>query len=92
MTITLGHILLLLALIAAFVAVTNTAEALRQGKQERGTPQYAQARMARRTTFYGLGLALLFGLLCLSPLFFLIFAALAFGLVPIEAIEPIPFN
>ena len=64
MTITLGHILLLLALIAAFVAVTNTAEALRQGKQERGTPQYARGRLARRKAFYGLGAALVFAALC----------------------------
>ena len=28
----------------------------------------------------------------LAPLFFLIFAALAFGLVPIDAIEPISLN
>ena len=64
MTITLGHILLVLALIAAFVAITNAAEALRQGRQERGTPQYARGRLARRKAFYGLGATLVLAALC----------------------------
>jgi hypothetical protein len=68
--LTIGHILLLFAVIAAFVAVVNTATALKygRGRTERGTPQYARARMARRTAFYALGLALLFALLCITPL------------------------
>ena len=68
MTIMLGHVFLVLAGIAGLVAIINLVTALRDGGHERGTPQYAHARMARRNTFYGLGLALLFALLCLSPL------------------------
>ena len=69
-TLTVGHILLVLAVIAGLVAVMNTATALRygRGRHERGTPQYAHSRMARRTAFYALGLALLFAALCLTPL------------------------
>ena len=68
MTLTVGHILMLLALIAAIVAVTNTSIALRVGRQQRGTPQYARARMARRSAFYALGIALVLAGLCLTPL------------------------
>ena len=70
MTLTLGHILMVLAAIAAGVAIANTSIALRygRGRHQRGTPQYARSRMARRTAFYALGLALLFAALCLTPL------------------------
>ena len=68
MTIMLGHVFLVLAGIAGLVAIINLVTALRDGGHERGTPQYAHARMARRNTFYGLGLAVLFALLCISPL------------------------
>ena len=70
MTLTLGHILMVLAAIAAVVAVMNTVTALRHRRpgRGRGTPQYAQARTARRSAFYALGLALLLAGLCLTPL------------------------
>ena len=69
MTLTLGHILMVLAAIAAVVAIANTSIALRYGRggPQRGTPQYARARMARRTAFYALGLAVLFAA-CATPL------------------------
>ena len=68
--LTIGHVLLVLAVIAALVAVMNTANALKygRGRYERGTPQYARSRTARRDAFYALGLALLFAALCLTPL------------------------
>ena len=68
MTLTLGHILMVLAAIAAIVAVMNTRVALRYRRPGRGTPQYAEARTARRSAFYALGLALLLAGLCLTPL------------------------
>jgi hypothetical protein len=69
-TLTLGHILMVLAAIAAVIAIVNTSVALRhgRGRHRRGTPQYARARMARRTAFYALGVALLLAVLCLTPL------------------------
>ena len=69
-TLTIGHILFVLAVIAGLFAVANTATALRygRGRHARGTPQYARSRLARRSAFYALGLALLFALLCLTPL------------------------
>ena len=68
MTLTLGHVLLLLALIAAAAAIGYAATAMRNRGFGRGTPQYARARMARRSAFYSLALALLFAVLCLTPL------------------------
>ncbi len=69
-TISLGHVLMVLAAIAAVVAVLNTSTALRygRGRHERGTPQYARSRTARRTAFYALGFALLFAALYATPL------------------------
>ena len=69
-SITLGHVLLVAAAIAAVIAVANTATALRygRGRHERGTPQYARARMARRTAFYALGATLVFAALCATAL------------------------
>ena len=64
MTLTLGHILMVLAAIAAIVAVMNTRVALRYRRPGRGTPQYARGRLARRKAFYGLGAALVFAALC----------------------------
>ena len=66
--INLGHVLLALAAIAAIVAVANLATALHHSGHERGTPQYARSRMARRNAFYALGLALVLTAVCLSPL------------------------
>ena len=68
--LTIGHILFVLAVIAGIFAVANTATALRygRGRHARGTPQYARSRLARRNAFYALGIALLFALLCLTPL------------------------
>ena len=67
-TITLGHILLVAAVISGAMAIANTATALRHGKHGRGTPQYARARLARRHAFYFLGAALLFAALCATAL------------------------
>ena len=68
--ITIGHILMVLAVVAGAAAIMNTATALRygRGRHERGTPQYARARLARRNAFYALGLTLLFAGLCVTPL------------------------
>ena len=68
--LTIGHVLLVLAVIAALFAVANTATALKygRGRHARGTPQYARSRLARRNAFYALGLVVLFALLCLTPL------------------------
>ena len=70
MVLTVGHVLMVLTAIAAVYAITNTATALKygRGRNERGTPQYARARTARRHAFYALGAALLFALLCITPL------------------------
>jgi hypothetical protein len=68
--LTIGHFLMLLAGIAAVLTITNTATALREGRARyaRGTPQYAHSRLARRHAFYAMGVALLFALLCLTPI------------------------
>ncbi len=68
MTLTLGHVLLLLAVIAAIAAASNVLRAMRHRGHDRGTPQYAEARLARRKALYALVLALLLGALCLTPL------------------------
>ena len=69
-SITFGHILLVAAAISAIIAIKNTATALRygRGRHERGTPQYAQGRLARRNAFYALGATLVFAGLCATPL------------------------
>ncbi len=66
--ITLGHVLLVLALVAGVAAIGFTVTALRHRGHQRGTPQYARARLARRKAFYALGLALLLAALCATPL------------------------
>ena len=70
MVLTIGHFLMLVAAIAAVLAITSTATALREGRgrHPRGTPQYAHSRLARRHAFYAMGVALLFALLCLTPI------------------------
>ena len=68
MTVTLGHVLMVLAVVAGVAAVLYASTAIRNSGHGRGTPQYARARMARRSAFYALGLALLFAALCITPL------------------------
>jgi len=67
-TVTLGHVLMVLAVVAGVAAVLYASTAIRNSGHGRGTPQYARARMARRSAFYALGLALLFAALCITPL------------------------
>ncbi|MGZ8311191.1 MAG: hypothetical protein ACXWUP_11510 [Allosphingosinicella sp.] len=67
-TITLGHVLMLLAAFALLAAIASAITALRHRGYGRGTPQYARARTARRSAVYALALALAFGLGCLTPL------------------------
>jgi len=67
-TVTLGHVLMVLAVIAGVAAILYASTAMRNSGHGRGTPQYARARMARRSAFYALGLALFFAALCITPL------------------------
>ena len=68
-TITWGHVLMLAGLLVGLFAVANLFRWLRQRDFGRGTPQYADGRLARRAAFYGLtiGFLLLAGG-CLTPL------------------------
>lgn len=68
MTVTLGHVLMVLAVVAGVAAILYASTAMRNSGHGRGTPQYARARMARRSAFYALGLALFFAALCITPL------------------------
>jgi hypothetical protein len=68
-TITLGHVLLVLAAIAALGAVYYIAVAVRYRGYQRGTPQYARERTSRRLALYCLGLAILFAGLCATNLY-----------------------
>ena len=68
-TITWGHVLMLAGLLAGVYAVLNVLRWFRQREHGRGTPRYADARLARRSALYGLALALiLFAAGCLTPL------------------------
>jgi hypothetical protein len=58
-TITLGHILLLVAAIDLIAAAGFATSAQRHAGHGRGTPQYARARTARRAAFYALASAVI---------------------------------
>ena len=68
-TITLGHILMLLGLIAGLYALWQAAVFLKHRSAVRGTPQYARRRDGRRYAVCGLIAAvILFAIGCFSPL------------------------
>jgi hypothetical protein len=68
-TITIGHILMLLGLVAGLYALWQASIFVRHAGAGRGTPQYARRRDGRRYAIWGLIAALiLFALGCLTPL------------------------
>jgi hypothetical protein len=68
-TITFGHVLMLLGLIAGLYALWQATLWLRHRGHVYGTPQYARARDGRRYAVWGLIVAaVLFALGCLTPL------------------------
>jgi hypothetical protein len=67
--ITVGHLLMLLGLVAALYALWQASIFLRHRSAGRGTPQYARRRDGRRYAIWGLIAALLlFAIGCLTPL------------------------
>lgn len=66
--ITLGHVLIVLALLAVLAAIFSAVTALRHRGFGRGTPQYAEARLARRHALYAIIAVLIFGAGWLTPL------------------------
>ena len=68
MTLTLGHLLMLGAAISIVAAIAYVLTAMRHRGHGRGTPQYARARMARRSAVYAFAVAIVFGALCFTPL------------------------
>jgi hypothetical protein len=69
MTLTLGHVLILLAAIAALGTAYYVAVAIRYRGYQRGTPQYARERISRRLALYCLGLTIVFAALCATALY-----------------------
>ena len=68
-TITLGHLLMLLGLVAALYALWQASIFLKYRSFGRGTPQYARRRDGRRYAVWGLIAAIaLLALGCLTPL------------------------
>ena len=68
-TITLGHVLILLGLIAGLYALWQATIFLKYRSAGRGTPQYARRRDGRRYAVWGLlAAAALVALGCLTPL------------------------
>ncbi len=68
-TITLAHLLMLLAAVAVLYALWQASIFLRHSSAGRGTPQYARRRDGRRYAIWGLLIAaILFALGCLTPL------------------------
>ena len=68
-TITWGHVLVLAGLLAGLAALVNLLRWFRQREHGRGTPQYADARLARRAALYALAIAVvLFAAGWLTPL------------------------
>jgi hypothetical protein len=68
-TITLGHLLMLLAALAGLYALWQASIFLKYRSAGRGTPQYARRRDGRRYAVWGLVAALLLVALgCLTPL------------------------
>jgi hypothetical protein len=68
MSMTLGHLFALAALLAALYGLWQFSIWLRRRGYGRGTPQYAQGRDGRRYALVSLAFALLFAGLCLTPL------------------------
>ena len=68
-TITIGHVLMLLGLVAGLYALWQAAIFLKHRSAVRGTPQYARRRDGRRYAVWALIVAvLLFALGCFTPL------------------------
>jgi hypothetical protein len=68
-TITIGHILMLLGVLAALYALWQASIFLKHRSAGRGTPQYARRRDGKRYAVWGLLAALiLFALGCFTPL------------------------
>ena len=68
-TITWGHVLMLAGILAGLMALVHFRRWFRQREHGRGTPQYADARLARRAGLYALAIAaVLFAAGCLTPL------------------------
>ena len=68
-TITIGHVLMLLGLIAGLYALWQASIFLKYRSAGRGTPQYARRRDGRRYAVWGLLAGLiLFALGCFTPL------------------------
>ncbi|MEA3064837.1 MAG: hypothetical protein QOJ27_1283 [Sphingomonadales bacterium] len=68
-TITVGHVLMLLGLLAGLYALWQASIFLKYRSAGRGTPQYARRRDGRRYAVWGLiAAAALFALGCLTPL------------------------
>ncbi len=67
--VTWGHVLMLAGFLVGLFAVANLFRWVRQREFTRGTPQYADGRLARRSALYAflVGL-LLFAAGCLTPL------------------------
>jgi len=68
-TITLGHLLMLVGVLAGLYALWQASIFLKHSSAGRGTPQYARRRDGRRYAIWGLLVAaILFALGCLTPL------------------------
>lgn len=68
-TITYGHILMLLGALALLFALVKLLRWYGQREFGRGTPQYADGRLARRSALYALAIGIvLFAAGCLTPL------------------------
>ena len=64
-----GHLLMLAGILAGLMALVHFLRWFRQREHGRGTPQYAEARLARRAGLYALAIAVvLFAAGCLTPL------------------------
>lgn len=66
--LTLGHVLLALALLAVLHGLWRLSIWLRSRDYGRGTPQYAHGRDGRRYAIWSFALALILAGLCLTPL------------------------
>ena len=67
-TLYLGYVMAALALLAILASVLFALSWLRHRGFERGTPQYAIGRLARRNALYALVVAAILAGLCLTPL------------------------
>jgi hypothetical protein len=66
--LTLGHVLLAGALLAALHGLWQLSVWLRSREHGRGTPQYAHGRDGKRYAIWSFALALILAALCLTPL------------------------